>query len=213
MNTKAEKYLRNLVRFSTIVTSLVLLLLTSDTSRAVTLVVRRCRAEADVTLRRTSHKERRHGHELTSDGDVSLTNHDTSHVDRSGKTLLQDKSLKTSIEELLGRQVQHEIESLLVLVQKSVSLQTTKERITFENSLGVILRKSEQLTSSLTKLGKRQLRSPDFSLTSQSVLSAKTKLGVESLLLERTTGCLESFRICRYDVLCEYIVFVLRMCM
>lgn len=62
---------------------------------------------------------------------------------------------------------------------------------TFEESSGVSLLKSKQLTSSLSEAGEDQMNSPHFSLVFEAVLAHKLQLMVDSLLFEGTSGSVE----------------------
>jgi len=146
-----------------------------------------------VALRGGTDEERGNSHDLTTDGDMTLTDHRSGHVDGLRKTLLADDSLKTAIEKLLSGQVENEVESLLLFGNKTVSHQSAEERVTFEDSLGVVLVEGKKCTGRLSEFRKRQLSAPDLTLTAKTVLSAELKLGIKSLLLKRTSRRLESF--------------------
>lgn len=62
----------------------------------------------------------------------------------------------------------------------------------FEESSGVSLLKSEQLTSGLSEAGEDQMDSPDLSLVFEAVLAHELQLMVDSLLFEGTSGGVES---------------------
>ena len=71
--------------------------------------------EVNELFRVHAHHERRHVDQPTSNTNVALTNQDTRVVDRTGKASVQDPGLQTTVEELLNRQVQNEIQLLLSL--------------------------------------------------------------------------------------------------
>lgn len=66
-------------------------------------------------------------------------------------------------------------------------IKTTWVKLTFEQPLGVLLFKSEQLTGSLTDPGECVLYPPDLALVAETILSNDFQLLVETRLLERTT--------------------------
>lgn len=66
-------------------------------------------------------------------------------------------------------------------------IKTTWVKLTFEQPLGVLLFKSEQLTGSLTDPGECVLYPPDLTLVAETILSNDFQLLVETRLLERTT--------------------------
>lgn len=143
-------------------------------------------------LRACPDIEAGHIHELSSNTDVTLTDENTGMVDRLGKSLLVHLSLEATFKELLGGELKNEIELELVLGEETVTIHTTEESCSLEDALGVLRVEGEQSTGGLTKLRQSVLAAPDLALASESILSDKLELGVETFLLEGTTGSLVS---------------------
>jgi hypothetical protein len=139
-----------------------------------------------------SHEERGHVHELLAHTDVSLSNQHTSVVDGLGQTGLENKSLKSTVEQSLGGQLQDIIELLLFVTEETISDHSSEKGGAFEESLGIVSFESEELSGSLSDLGEGVLDSPDLSLTSETVLTTESELLVESFLLERSSRGLVS---------------------
>jgi len=72
---------------------------------------------------------------------------------------------------------------------------SVEEGSSFEESSGVFFLESEELTSSLSKLGEEEMDSPDLTLVLETVLSDELQFVVDSLLLERSSRSLEGGRI------------------
>ena len=78
--------------------------------------------------------------------DVALTDEDTSVVDGLGETELVDAGLETALQEVLNLEGQDVIELHAGLVEDTDTDQTANESIALEETLGVLLVKSEELT-------------------------------------------------------------------
>lgn len=78
--------------------------------------------------------------------DVALADEDTGVVDGLGEAELVDASLEAALQEVLDLQGQHVIELHAGLVEHTDTHQTANEGIAFEETLGVLLVESEQLT-------------------------------------------------------------------
>lgn len=180
-----------------VVSSAALQLLSLVTSRSGSGVVRALVGQRNVSLGRRADQEGGDGDELTSHANVTLTNHNASHVNGARESLLRDDGLKTSVQEFLSGKIKDKVKSLLLLIEESVLDETVEQRLTLEDALRVSLRQGQELTRGLSELGKRQLRAPDLSLTAKTILSAQTKLGIKTLLLERTSRRLERLSHCR----------------
>ena len=126
---------------------------------------------------------------------MSLSDVHASLVDRLSETKLEDKSLKTSLEDVGHTQTQDVIELVLVFGENAIVMETTQESNTFENSLGIVLLQSKELTSGLSHLGNHKVDSPDLALVLETVLADELHLGIEALLLKRTSGGLESLTV------------------
>jgi hypothetical protein len=77
---------------------------------------------------------------------VTLADQDTGVVDGLGKTELVDTGLETTLQEILNLQGQDVIELHAGLVEHTDTNQTTNQGITFEETLGVLLVESKELT-------------------------------------------------------------------
>jgi len=168
--------------------------LSSNASR-LALSIRRVDGEINVLLGTGTNIERRNIDKLRSNTNVTLTDQNTSMVHRLRKSLLVHLGLETSLKKLLGGELKDGIEIELVISEEPVTAHTTKKSSSLENTLRVLGVKGEEDTSSLTKLRKCELHTPDLTLTPKSVLSDKLELGVKTFLLERTTRSLISFAV------------------
>lgn len=134
-----------------VVTTVILLLgslslLSANTARAST-TKWRAEGEVNVLLRIETDDERRNVDDLLANTDVALTDENTSVVDGLGKTKLVDTGLKTTLQEILDLQGQHVIELHAGFVEDTDADETANEGISFEETLGVLLVESEQLTA------------------------------------------------------------------
>ena len=107
---------------------------------------RRGKGEVDVLLGVKTDNERGNVHDLLADADVTLTDEDTGVVDGLGKTKLVDASLQATLQEVLDLQGKDVIELHAALVEDTDTDQTANESIALEETLGVLLVKSEELT-------------------------------------------------------------------
>ena len=80
---------------------------------------------------------------------MALTDQDTGVVDGLGKAELVDASLEAALQEVLDLQGQDVIELHAALVKDTDTDQTTNERIALEQTLGVLLVESEELTEKI----------------------------------------------------------------
>lgn len=106
----------------------------------------RGQSEVDVLLGVETDNERGDVDDLLSNTDVALLNEDTGVVDGLGETELVDASLKTTLQEILNLQGQDVIELHAGLIKDTDTDETANEGIAFEETLGVLLIKSEELT-------------------------------------------------------------------
>merc|ERR1712079_717980 len=120
---------------------------------------------------------------LFPDTDVSLANEDTGVVDRLRESKLEDLGLEPPLQEILNLQAENEIELHVVLVEHSNPDETTKQCVSLEQPPGVFLLQGEQLTSSLTDVGKNQLHSPHLTLVPQTEFTDQLQLLVQASLL------------------------------
>lgn len=89
-------------------------------------------------LRRSPHIETGDINKLSPNTDVALPNENTGVVDGLGKSLLEHLGLKATLKELLGGELENEIELELVIGEESVAAHTTKESGTLEDALGIL---------------------------------------------------------------------------
>ena len=68
------------------------------------------------------------------------------------QTALEDLSLQPSLQEILNLQRQHVIQTHAGLVEHTNADETTDERVTLEETLGILHIELEQLTSGTTNL-------------------------------------------------------------
>ena len=127
--------------------------------------------------------------------DVALADHDAGHVDGLGKTHLVDLGLQAALEQLLGGQLEHEVELALFLAEESVADQAADEGLTLEDAGLVALGEGQQDTGGLTDLREHELGAPDLALAAETILTAQLELLVEALLAERTARSLEGFAV------------------
>lgn len=147
----------------------------------------------DVLVGRGGNHEGGDVDHLLADSDVSLSDEDSRVVHGLSEVLVDDDSLKSSLEELLDGKTEDVIELSLALLEQTELADSSDESITFEKSSGIALIKSEELSGSLSELGEGKLNSPHFSLVAQAILTDELKLGGESFLIEGLSGRLRSF--------------------
>ena len=147
-------------------------------------------------LRRSADVEAGDVDELVADADVTLTDEDAGVVDGLGEALLVDLGLKTTLEELLGGELEDGIEVELVIRQETVARHATEEGGTLEDALGILGIEREESTGGLAELGQGVLDAPDLALAAEAVLTDELELGVEALLLVGTAGRLEGLAVC-----------------
>ena len=150
----------------------------------------------NVLLGTCPHVEGGNVNELVSNADMALFDKDASMVNALGQSLLVDLGLKATFQELLSGKLENEIKFELVIRQQAVAAHAPEEGSSLEDALGILGVQSQEGTSCLSKLGESKLDAPDLSLASESILSDKFELGIETFLLKRTTGRLEGGAVC-----------------
>lgn len=120
-------------------------LLSPDTAGA-TAAEGRGQREVDVLLRVETDDERGDVHNLLADADVALADEDTGVVDGLGEAELVDTGLQAALQEILDLESQDVIELHAGLVEDTDTHETANEGVSFEETLGVLLVESEQLT-------------------------------------------------------------------
>ena len=152
------------------------------------LSVGRVRGDVDVLLRAGADVEARDVDELPPHANVTLADEDAGVVDALGEALLEDLGLEATLKELLGGELQDEVELELVLGEEAVAVHATEEGGTLEDALGILGVEGEEGARRLTELRERVLDAPDLALASEAVLAHELELRVEALLLEGSTG-------------------------
>jgi len=66
--------------------------------------------------------------------------------------------------------------------------ESLREKFTFEQTLGILLVKSEEFTGSFADLGQSELDPPHFLLVAQTIFTDELELLVKTCLLEGATG-------------------------
>ena len=125
--------------------------------------------ELDVLLGRDTDHEGRDVDHLLTDSDVLLSDEDASVVHGVGDLSLHDEGLETTFHELGNGETKDVIELSLRLLEETETDHAGEEGLTFEDSAGVVGGQGEQDSCGLSKLGKGQLKGPDFSLVLEAV--------------------------------------------
>lgn len=165
-----------------------------DTAGAAAAVGRLERV-VDVLLRVEADNERGDVDDLLADADVALADEDTGVVDRLGEAELEDLGLEAALEEVLGLEGEHVVETHARVVEHTDADETTDERVALEETLGVLVVELEELTSRTTDLGQGELNAPDLTLVAETVLAGELELGVETRGLVRALGDLVGLRL------------------
>lgn len=87
-----------------------------------------------------------HVDDLLADTDVTLLDQDTGVVDGLGEAKLVDAGLETALKEILDLQGKNVIELHAGLVKDTDAHKTANQGVTLEQTLGVLLIESEELT-------------------------------------------------------------------
>ena len=90
---------------------------------------------------------------------MALANKHTGVVDGLGKTELVDAGLKTALQEVLNLEGKHVIELHAGLIEHTDTDETANERITLEQTLGVLLVERQERTALVSLL----LNNPNLS--------------------------------------------------
>jgi hypothetical protein len=112
--------------------------------------------------------------------DVSLLDQNTSVVNALGQTQLEDLSLKAALQEIFNLQTKHVIQLGSVFGQDTSADQSSDQSVTLEKTLVVLLIQGQKLTSSTTDVGKSVTDSPDLTLVSETVDTAKLQFLVHA---------------------------------
>lgn len=98
---------------------------------------------------------------------MALLDQDTGVVDGLGQAKLVHAGLQTTLQEILGLQGQDVIELHAGLIEHTDAHQTANQGIAFEETLGVLLVESEQLTATVSPLSIFVLFTADLPHTEQ----------------------------------------------
>jgi hypothetical protein len=115
----------------------------------------RGKGEVDVLLGVEADHERGDVDDLLADTDVTLLDQDTGVVDGLGEAELVHAGLETALQEVLDLEGQDVIELHAGLIEHTDAHETANEGIAFEQTLGVLLVESEELT--VEKMGEKRL--------------------------------------------------------
>merc|ERR1719203_1607296 len=107
-------------------------------------------------------------------------------VDALGEAGLADTGLQAAVQELLNGETKDVVELVLGLGEQTEAHEAAQQSLTFEQTLGVLLRHGQQSTGHGTDLGQSVLGAPDLALAAQTVLTEELHLAVQTLLLKRT---------------------------
>lgn len=163
-----------------LLSGLTLTLVLSLNSTSSTTTVWRVWSEVNVLLGVQSNHERWNVDDLLTNSDVSLGDQDSSVVDRSSQTQLEDLGLQSSLQEVLWSQSQDVIQLHLVLWQDTDSNQSSDQSVTLEQSLLVLLVSGQQVTSSSSDLRQLETNSVDLSLVLQTEFTGQFQLSVQT---------------------------------
>lgn len=109
---------------------------------------RRVESKVNVLLRIETDDERRDIDDLLADTDVALANENAGVMNGLGKAELVDTSLKAALQEIFELQGKDVIQLHARLVEHTNANETSNEGIAFEETFGVLLVESKQLTES-----------------------------------------------------------------
>ena len=138
---------------------------------------------------------------LSSDPNVSLSDQDSCMMDGFCQSMFEDQGLQSSLQEVLHFKSQDVIEFHPVLLQDSDSNQSSKQGISFKQSLGVIVIPSQQFSGSLSNLCQSIFDSPHFSFVFQAKFSDDFQFLIQSFLFIRSSwGRVDLSRVFGYSV-------------
>jgi len=147
---------------------------------------RRLGGEVDVLLGVQPDQEAGHVDDLLADANVTLADKHAGVMDGLGESKLEDLGLETALQEIFDLQAEDEIELHALFVQDADPDQTPEECVSFEQPAGILLLQGEELTGSLTDVGKDQLDPPDLTLVTETELTNQLQFLIETSLLKWT---------------------------
>lgn len=127
--------------------------------------------------------------------DVPLPDEDSGVVDGLGHARLEDEGLEAAFEKVLDGESQHIIQLVLCLVEESVTEHSSEKGFSLEDTARVLLVEGQKISGVVTDAAESVLNPPQLPLAAKSVLTDQLQLGVQTLLLVRTTRLLEGFPI------------------
>jgi len=128
-------------------------------------------SEVDVLLGVQADHEGGNVDDLLANTDVTLLDQDTGVVDGLGEAKLVHAGLETALKEILDLKGKDVIELHAGLVEDTDAHKTANQGVTLEQTLGVLLIESEQLTSSTTNLGQGKLNTPHLTLVAETIFT------------------------------------------
>lgn len=129
---------------------------------------------------------------------MSLPDKNPSMVNRLGHARLEHQSLKASLKKVLHSQRQNIIELVLTLIQKPISVHSSKKGLSLKNSTRVLLIEGEKHPCIVSDAAQYVLNPPQLSFTSETVFSHQLQLSIETLLFIRTPRFLKCLTICNF---------------
>jgi hypothetical protein len=127
---------------------------------------------------------------LLSNTDVTLLDEDASVVDGLSHAGTEDLGLQSAFHKLGGTHLEDEVEFTLVFSEETERYEAVDKCLTFEQATRVLRVEGHEATGCLTDLCQCQLHTPDFTLATKSIFTAKLELSIQTLLLVRTTRSL-----------------------
>ena len=147
----------------------------------------------NVLFRWNSYHEWRNVNKLLSDGNMSLSYQNSCMMNWICELSLWNKSLKSSLHELVKSQTKNVIELSFVFFQQTELYNSSNEGISFKLSSWVRFLEGEELSCGLSDFCKKELDSPDFSFIFESVLTDDFQFLKKSVFIEGLSWCLRSF--------------------
>lgn len=150
----------------------------------------------DTYLASKPDDEARNVDNLLANANVPLLDEHTGMVHALGQAELEHLGLQPPLKEILDLETKHVIELGLGLVEHTDPDKPADERVTLEQTLGVLFLEREQLTGSTTDVGEEEADAPDFALVLEAILADELHLLVQTLGLERPAGHLGDLGVC-----------------
>ena len=127
---------------------------------------------------------------------MSLLNDSSGLVNRfSVESVLGNSGLESAVEEFVKGKTKNVIELEFFSGEESISVHSSQEGSTFEQSSGVFFFKGEELTSSFSEFGEGKMDSPYFSLVLEPILANELEFVINPFLLVGSSWSLECGRV------------------